>query len=310
MKGGSVGSRAGIGLLASGLLLLCPGAASAVDGFDRLKFGMGPDEVRATYPDQVVHDAHPENAPEGAIGGRLVLTGDPRIFDSPVEVSCFFSASGLSTVRLQYKAPAEGNAERLVDWYRPHWGEPLKSVERQGSRRKVTWVWPWEGVEFRDVSDDGKPAYQRVDFSWDLKTGWTRTEAIVCKLLPASSGCPFADSFCAQQDSAMPAGQRTQAVEIADRRAEVSCTYEGFALRELRLQLGEPSDEALDWLEAILHRRLGPGQEERHEDSARIRIDTAWPDHKVELRVVRLARVKAAQGWTGPVEFLRMKRTP
>ncbi len=302
--------RIGIGFVAAGLALLLAAPAWAVDGFDKLKFGMSPDEVYAAYPDQVVHDPHPSGAPDGTVGGRLLLTGETKIFDSAVEVSCFFTASGLSTIRLLYQSPDPANVDRLLDWYRPHWGEALRSVRRDGSRKKVTWVWPWEGVEFRSVEDQGETVYQRVDFSEEVKTDWTRADAVVCKLLPGTSSCPFPDAYCAQQDSTMPTGQRTQRVEIADRSAEATCTYDGYVLKYVRLKMPEPSDKAVDWLEAILQRRLGDGVEKRDGDSSRVKIDTVWAEHGVELRVVRKARVKTERGWTGPVEYLRLKRKP
>jgi hypothetical protein len=310
MSGGAPSKTIGSALVAVALIFLLATPALAVDGFDQLKFGMSPDEVRAAYPDQIVHDPKPSGAPDGSVGGRLVLTGEPKIFDSVVEVSCFFTASGLSTIRLLYRAPDPANVDKLLEWYRPHWGEPLRSVRRDRSRKKVTWVWPWEGVEFRSVEDEGKTVYQRVDFSEEVKTSWTRADAVICKLLPGSSSCPFPDNYCAQQDSTMPTGQRTQRVEIADRSGEASCTYDAYTLKYVRLQMPEPSDKAVDWLEAILARRLGPGVEKREGDSARVKIDTVWEDHGVELRVVRKARVKTDKGWTGPAEYLRLKRKP
>ena len=300
----------GIGIVAAALALLVAVPAWAVDGFDKLTFGMSRDEVYAAYPDQIIDEPHPSGTPDGTVGGRLVLTGDPKLFDSAVEVSCFFTGSGLSTIRLLYRQPDPANVDRLLEWYRPHWGEPLRSVRRDGSRKKVTWVWPWEGVEFRSVEDQGAAVYQRVDFSEEVKTAWTRADAVVCKLLPRTSSCPFPDGYCAQQDSTMPTGQRTQRVEIADRSAEASCTYDGYSLKHVRLKMPEPSDKAVDWLETILLRRLGEGVETREGDPARVKIDTVWADHGVELRVVRKSRVKTDKGWTGPAEYLLLKRKP
>jgi hypothetical protein len=300
--------RVGIAMVATTVALLLAGPAAAVDGFDKLVFGMSPDEVYAAYPDQVVHDPKPRSAPDGTVGGRLVFAG--ALFDSTVEVSAFFTASGLSTVRLLYDKPEAANVDKLLDWYRPHWGEPLRSVKREGARKKITWVWPWEGVEFRSVEEDGTPAYQRVDFAEPVKTEWTRADAVVCKLLPGSSGCPFPDHFCPQQDSMMPEGKRTQRLELVGRPVNVTCTYVDYAMKDARLRMEEPSDQALDWLEAILQRRLGPGVETRGGDSSVVKIDTTWAEHGIQLRVVRKAKVKTDKGWTGPVEYVRLKRTP
>ncbi len=282
--------------------------AAAVDGFNKLVFGMTPDQVRTVYPEQVVHDPNPDSAPDGTVGGRLTLTGDWKLFDDPVQVSCYFTASGLSIIRLQFDKPAKDNLEELLDWYRPHWGDPIRSIRREGSRKKITWSWPWEGVQLRAVEEDGRPVYQRVDFSERLKTRWTRADALICKLLPGSSSCPFPDGFCPQQDNATVEGQRTQRVEIDDAPAEVSCTYDDYVLQVMRLRLKEPDDRVTDWLVEVLTRRLGPGTEKRSGDSQRVVVDTTWSEHGVALRVVRKARVKTEAGWTGPVEYVRLER--
>lgn len=284
--------------------------AGAVDGFQQLglMFGMTPEQVRELYPDQLVHDPAPAGAPEGTIGGRLIVQGDRRLFDDPVEVSCFFTASGLSIIRMQFDKPARANLDELLDFYQPHWGEPIRSIKREGARKKITWSWPWEGVQLRAVEEGGAAVYQRVDFSEQLKSRWTRADALLCKLLPGTSSCPFADGFCPQQDGATVQGQRTQRIEIDAAPAEVSCTYQDYVLQVMRLRLKEPDDRVTDWLLEVLTRRLGPGVEKRTGDSSRVVIDTVWADHEVALRVVRLARVKTEHGWTGPVDYVRLER--
>lgn len=293
-------------LVAWALALALPGTASAVDGFQNLKFGMSPEEVRIAYPNDVVHDPEPRGAPDGTIGGALEFDG--KLFDANVEVSCFFTTSGLSVIRMVYAAPQEKHVEQLLEFYKPYWNDPLRSIERDGSRKTTLWAWPWEGVQLRQVSDGGKVKYQRIDFSEQVLGRWTKADALVCKILPGTSSCPFPDGLCAQQDSSIGDDDRTQTIEVADRPAEIVCDYQDYALRDITLTLKGPDDRSTDWLQTILARRLGEGVETRNSDATKAVIDTEWADQGVELRVVRRATVKTDKGWTGPVEFVRIKR--
>ena len=288
--------------------LAVPLRAHAVDGFQNLKFGMTPDEVRAAYPGEIAHDPEPKGAPDHSVGGALVFKG--ALFESTVDVLCFFTVSGLSVIRMTYARPQASNIDQLLSFYEPYWGEPLRSIERDGSRKKTTWAWPWEGVQLRQVEDDGRLKYQRIDFSEQVLARWTKADALVCKILPGTSSCPFPDGLCAQQDSAIGNDDRTQKIEIADKPAEIVCDYEDFRLEDIELTIRSPDDRALDWIQQILRRRLGEGAETRKEDASRVRIDTDWDSQGVALRVVRKARVKTDKGWTGPVEFIRVRRIP
>ncbi|MCP4869445.1 MAG: hypothetical protein GY898_12090 [Proteobacteria bacterium] len=290
------------------LAVVLPSTAFAVDGFQNLKFGMSPEDVRTAYPNDVVHDPEPKGAPEGSIGGALVFDG--KLFDANVEVSCFFTASGLSVIRMVYAGPKQDHVDQLLEFYKPYWNEPLRSIERVGSRKTTLWAWPWEGVQLRQVSDDGKVKYQRIDFSEVVLGRWTKTDALVCKILPGTSSCPFPDGLCAQQDSSIGDDNRTQVIEIADRPAEIVCDYQDYTLRDITLTLKGPDDRSTDWVQTILQRRLGAGVEERKGDANKAVIDTRWAAQGVELRVVRRATVKTDKGWTGPVEFVRIKRVP
>lgn len=288
---------------------LLPGAAWAVDGFDKLTWGMTPDQVRAAYPQQLIqHDPNPKSPPEGTVPGRLLFDG--AIFDAKVEVSTFFTASGLAVVRLQYRAPSARDVTALTDFYKQYWGEPLETPEREGGRLKKSYSWPWEGVELRQVEEDGKVVYGRLDYSSLLRDEWRKTDAVICSILPAASGCPFADRQCPAQDATVATGKRVNPFELAGSQGEVTCTYTNTALTELRLVFEQPGEKAADWVGALLARRLGAPTELRNDSAETVRIDWSWPTFGAELAVHRKARVKTAKGWTGPVERIRFKRSP
>jgi len=302
------------GLLPGAILLLVllacgfPRGAEAVEGFDKLLFGMSPEDVRAVYPGQTHFDPEPRGQPAGTISGSLILTGRPMLFDSPVEVSCFFTGSGLAIIRLGYLKPEDSKLDELLDFYRPHWGDPLRSIARDGARKKVTWAWPWEGVELRAVEEDRRLRYARVDFSQELMDSWRTADAFVCTMLPDSSSCAFSDTLCHQQDSLTPRGERVAEALVSGSMWQIACVYQGYRLDELVLTVDRPDDAAADWLDQLLERRLGEGKKARKDEGGRVLISTRWASHQTRLRVVRRAVVRTESGWTGPVESIRLRR--
>ena len=289
-------------------VLLLPGSAFAVNGLDSLglTWGMTPDEVKAAHPTR--YERKPKSQPKDTVEGRLLLTKDVEMFGERLEVALYFSASGLSIIRLQYRRPAEGNVENLVGWYQPHWGEPLTTTERKQGRKKKTWAWPWEGVEIRSVKEDGKLRYQRVDFSAAVKEEWTRADAMLCSLLPMTTGCPFAATTCPQQDSSFADGKKAQDWNLLGSKGELVCTYAGYRLEEWRLVFDRPREKTSKWMKALLLRRIGTGITGRDENSSRIKVTHDWPDHQLNLRVDRKSMAKKDDGtWTGPVERIRLK---
>jgi len=282
----------------------------ATDGFDRLTWGMSRDEVSAAYQGQVRDDDEPRGAPTGSAGSRLIIESGSRLFDEPVELSCFFDTEGLVSIRLQYVRPRAENIEQLVNWYRPHWGEPVHSVDRENERglRKRVWAWPWEGVSLRAVEESGAIKYQRVDFSRLLTQEWTQLDSALCSLLPASSSCPEPDTACPQLDSSMPQGKRSQRIEVADTPAEIACSYQDYKLVGNRLTLEGPSERTNQWFQRILQGRLGEPKQQRSDTRTHARIDSSWSSHGIEFREVRKAAVRTSSGWTGPLIQLRIKR--
>jgi len=295
-------------LLVLALATFLPATASAVSGLESLGlvWGMGPDEVKAAHATK--YEKAPKSQPDGTVPGRLLLTKDVEMFGERLEVALYFDKSGLSIIRLQYRKPAEGNVEKLVGWYEPHWGEPLTTTERKQGRKKKTWAWPWEGVEIRSVQEDGRLRYQRVDFSQEVREEWTRADALLCSLLPMTTGCPFAGTICPQQDSAFPGGKKEQEWELLGSRGELVCTYRGYRLEEMRLVFDRPREKTSKWMKALLLRRIGTGIQDREENSTRIKVIHDWPDHQLNLRIDRKSMAKKDDGtWTGPVDRIRLK---
>jgi hypothetical protein len=96
---------------------------------------------------------------------------------------------------------------------------------------------------------------------------------------------------------------------IGDTEGTIRCTYESGALTDVRLTVEKPDPLAADWVERILARRLGgEGRPERREGSSEILEDSHWDSKGVQLRVVRKAKVRTKEGWTGPVQYIRIKR--
>jgi len=301
-------------LLAVALALIASSICSeswATDGFDLLTWGMTRDQVSAAYEGRVKNDTEPRGAPPGTDGSRLIIESGSRLFGEPVELSCFFDSSGLVTIRLQYVEPKAENVEKLVNWYEPHWGEPIKSTDRESQRnlRKRVWAWPWEGVSLRGVEEDGSLKYQRVDFSSLLAGQWAELDSALCSMLPTSSNCPRPDTICPQQDNSMPEGKRSQMVRVADTPSEITCSYRDYALTRINLSVDGPSEQISEWFHRLLQTHLGEFENGRSDTSAQARIDTKWPQHKVEFREIRKATVRTSSGWTGPLIQLRVRRS-
>ena len=303
-----------VGLLLA-LLVVSPGPslvqeAHAVTGLESLGlvWGMTPEQVKAAHATKYEDDV--KSQPEGTVKGRLLLTKDVEMFGQRLEVVLYFSASGLAIIRLEYRSPAAGNVETLVDWYKPHWGEALYASERERGRKKREWAWPWEGVEIRSVEEDGKIMYQRVDFSVAVAEEWRRADAMLCSLLPSTTGCPFAETTCPQQDSVLATGTKDQPWELLASEGQVTCSYTGFRLEEMRLVFEKPKEKTAKWLEALLTRRIGTGVPTREETGSQIKLERAWADHALNLIVYRKAVSRLEDGSsTGPVERIRFKRT-
>jgi hypothetical protein len=295
-------------LLAIFAMSALPSTAAAVGGLDSLglTWGMSVQDVKAAHVTK--YEKSPKSQPDGTVGGRLLLTKDVEMFGDRLEVAVYFDASGLSIIRLQYRKPAAGNVEKLVEWYQPHWGEPLSTTERRQGRKKKTWSWPWEGVEIRSVVEDGSMRYQRVDFSQEVAREWNRADAMLCSLLPTTTGCPFAGSTCPQQDSQFADGRKEQEWNLLGSKGELSCTYQGYRLKEMRLVFERPREKTSKWMRALLLRRIGTGLQDRDENSSRIKVTHDWPTHQLNLRIDRKAVSKKDDGtWTGPVERIRLK---
>lgn len=289
-------------------ICLLPSQAAAVNGLDSLglTWGMSPEDIKAAHVTK--YEKKPKSQPDGTVPGRLLMTKDVEMFGERLEVALYFDSSGLSIIRLQYRKPAEGNVEQLVGWYQPHWGEPLSTTERERGRKNKTWSWPWEGVEIRSVVEDGRLRYQRVDFSQEVNEEWSRADAMLCSLLPMTTGCPFAGSTCPQQDSQYADGKKEQEWSLLGSRGELSCTYAGYRLLEMRLVIDRPREKTSKWMKALLLRRIGTGVQSRDENSSRIKVEHDWPAHQLNLRIDRKSVSKKDDGtWTGPVERIRLK---
>ena len=292
------------------LLVASPALAGSTNGFDKLLWGMSPDEVRAAYPDQVVHDPKPRSQPEGTVGGRLTLTGKPTLFEQQVEVSAYFGKDGLAIARLSFPEPADGNIQKVLDWHERHWGPAVVTTKKlDSSRTKREWAWPWEGVELREVKEDGRIRYQRIDYTASLQRSYNKAEASVCSILPPSSGCAFADRFCPQQDSSLASGRREQAFPVSRSEGKLSCKYRDYTRADVRLVLDKPDQAAAEWIQRILRQKLGEGTVSQSEDADKLLIDTAWPAHGVTLRLVKTVLGRAKDGTIrGRVNYVRVKR--
>jgi len=295
--------------LSLALLVALPRPAHAVDGLDSLglKWGMSVEQVKAKYTTK--YEKEPKSQPEGTVGGRLLLTEDTEMFGERIQVALYFSTSGLSIIRLQYRKPDEGDAKKLVEWYEPHWGDAIYTSERKRGRKKKTWAWPWEGVEIREVVEDGRVRYARADFSAQVASDWARADAMLCSLLPATTGCAFAETTCPQQDSTFADGKKEQEWELLGSTGELSCTYSGYRLEEMRLVFDKPKEQTAKWIQLLMVRRIGSGKTDRDENSSRIKIEHDWPTHALNLLIYRKSVTQLKDGsWTGPADRVRLKR--
>ncbi|MCO4769892.1 MAG: hypothetical protein KDA24_07650 [Deltaproteobacteria bacterium] len=292
------------------LALLVPSSAYAVDGLSSLglTWGMTVEEVKGAHTTK--YEKEPKSQPDGTVAGRLLLTQDVEMFGERLEVALYFSVSGLSIIRLQYRKPDNGDAKKLVDWYQPHWGEALYTSERKRGRKNKTWAWPWEGVEIREVVEDGDVRYARADFSAAVSEEWSRSDAMLCSLLPSTTGCPFAETTCPQQDSTFADGKKAQPWSLLGSTGEVTCTYTGYRLQEMRLTFDSPNEKTAKWLRQLLVQRIGSGMQDRDENSQKVKIQHDWPTHSLNLLIYRKSVTQLKDGsWTGPAERIRLKRT-
>ena len=286
-----------------------PTPALAVDGLSALglTWGMSMDEVQAAHVTS--YEESPRFQPDGTVQGRLTMSKDVEMFGERLEVALYFSTSGLTIIRLQYREPDVGDARKLVDWYQPHWGEAIFTNEPKRGRKKKTWSWPWEGVEIREVMEEGRVRYARADFSSNVAKEWTRSDSTLCSLLPATTGCPIAETTCPQQDGNFSDGKKSQPWSFLGSSGEVTCTYSGYRLQEMRLIFERPNEKTAKWLEALLVRRIGSGITEQDENSKVVRIEHDWSDHSLNLMTYRKAVSQRKDGtWTGPAERIRLKR--
>ena len=289
------------------LALAVPAPAHAVPGFAGMKWGMKRQDVSTLFGARSTVDPKPTGAPSESSGSAILIRG-ATFFDSEVDVTAYFGNSGLSTIRLKYHREIPKNLSDLLEFYSPKWGDPLKTVDREGSHKSRTYSWPWEGVEFRAVENDGKLEYQRLDYSETVIHQWRQADAIVCAMLPQGSGCSFPDTYCPQQDSTMPKGRKTQEVKVLKSVGEAACVYKDYWVQDARIVFTRPTEEAGKWLKAVLVRRLGAGSVDRKEGTSEVHEITSWADLGVRLILVRRAIARTKTGWTGPIEEVRLKR--
>ena len=294
-------------LVLSAAIVAVPRHAEAVDGFAGMKWGMKRADVSTMFGSRAVVDPRPKSRPEESKGSAISIRG-AKFFDSEVDVTAYFNDSGLAVIRLKYRRERPENLDELLAFYEPKWGGPIQTVDREGSRKKRTFSWPWEGVEFKSVENDGKSEYQRLDYSAAVIEDWRRADAIVCAMLPQGSGCPFPDTYCPQQDSTMPKGRKSQPVSVLKSRGESSCVYEDYWVKDARIVFERPGERSAKWLKAVLVRRLGAGDVERNDGTSEIHEITSWPDLGVRLILIRRAVAKTDNGWTGPISQVRLKR--
>jgi hypothetical protein len=267
-------------------------------------------DAASTYSGQTVASEATKSQPRGTDGGVLRILADSELFGLPVTVEAHFHHDQLAVVRLSFLTLQQSNVDKVLEVYSSNTSPPLRSIIRSSAGRKsTTWSWPWDGREFRSVSDGGELKYQRLDISAPLQRRWLSADAAVCSILPGSSTCNLEHRFCPSAPTSPKKRPQQHSLDVAGKAGEVTCSYAGDALASIALAIPGASDVTADWLELIFESRLGEGAELRDErGSSTVQLRTAWEQHGVEMLVVRKAYVETKSGWSGPVEFLRIRR--
>ena len=290
------------------LVLSSPAAAA---NFERLSWGQSRAEVAQIYLGEVVEAPVTRSRPRGTDGGQILLPRGHRLFGVSVDAQLHFKGDSLEVIRLISEEKSHTAIERIITVYSSSEGKPLKAIGSAAGEKTTTWSWPWSGIELRSVEQDGDILYLRLDISRTLQLLWLSADAAVCSLLPGTSSCNLEHRFCASSSQARrKQEERALGLDVGGRMGEVTCAYKDGELRQIGLAIPSATDTTADWLTLIFQQRLGEGQTSREErGSANIQLRTRWPEHGVDLLIVRAALVERAQGWTGPVEFVRIRRT-
>lgn len=298
-----------LALVALVLVLTSAPNLVAASGFEKLKWGMDRDAVLSAYPGETLEFDATRSRPQDTNGSGIRIIQDVFLFGLPVQVEAHFHHEQLAVVRLTLAEENESNIEKIINIYRSSAGPPLRNIRSGEGRKTTTWSWPWEGLEFRSVSENGEVRYQRVDISQTLQRSWLSADAAACSILPGSSSCNLDHHFCPSEGSQKRPPQ-TNMLDVAGKPGEVTCSYEGEQLARISLAIPEANDVTADWLQLILESRLGKGQEVRDDRGSRsVQLRTSWNEHGVDMLVVRKAYVETKKGWTGPVDFLKIRRS-
>jgi len=300
---------AALTILATFVALTCAPTAAQANGFGRLEWGMSRSEVVSAYPGQTLESDSARSRPSGTEGGVLRVLEDTEIFGLTVGLEAHFHHDKLAVLRLTFLKRQQSNLDKVLEIYSSSAGVPLRSIRAKRGRKTTTWSWPWEGLELRSVSDGGELKYQRLDISQGLQRRWLSADAAVCSILPGSSSCNLEHRFCPSSDTDPKNKAQQHSLDVAGKQGEVTCSYEEQELTTISLAIPKASDVTVDWLELIFESRLGEGARLRDaRGSSTVQLRTAWEEHGVEMLVVRKAYVETKNGWTGPVEFLRIRR--
>jgi len=293
------------------LVLVLSSAPSlvAASGFEKLKWGMDRNAVLSAYPGETLEFDTTRSRPQGTNSSGIRIVQDVFLFGLPVQVEAHFHHEHLAVVRLTLAEEDESNIEKIVSIYSSSAGPPLRNIRSSEGRKTTTWSWPWEGLEFRSVAENGDIRYQRVDISQTLQRRWLSADAAACSILPGSSSCNLDHHFCLSEGNEKSAPQANM-LDVAGKPGEVTCSYEREQLARISLAIPEANDVTADWLQLILESRLGKGLETREERGSRsVQLRTSWDEHGVDMLVVRKAYVETKKGWTGPVDFLKIRRS-
>jgi len=278
-------------------------------GFDKLQWGASRTEVDASYSGRILSSGTSRSHPLGTEGDAIRLLEEMEIFGEQVTVEGHFHHDNLAVARLIFQRPRPDITHKVIEIYSADKGVPLRSIQASGGRKTTTWSWPWEGLELRSISEGGELKYQRLDISAPLKGRWLSADAAVCSILPGSSTCNLEHRFCPSRPSAPKKGDQEHSLDVAGKEARVTCAYVEQELSSISLAIPDASDVTADWLELIFESRLGEGAKARHDrGSSSVQLRTAWEQHGVDMLIVRKAFVETPKGWTGPVEFLQVRR--